>query len=35
MTLWIGEPTLFLAGIFIYLPFFTWLCLKVWPEGSR
>jgi len=34
MTLWIGEPTLFLAGIFIYLPFFTWLCLKVGPEGS-
>ena len=34
MTLWIGEPTLFLAGIFIYLPFFTLLCLKVRPEGS-
>ncbi len=35
MTLWIGEPTLFLAGVFIYLPFFTWLGLKVWPQESR
>jgi putative membrane protein len=35
MTLWIGEPTLFWAGVFIYLPFFTWLCLKVWPDRSR
>ena len=34
MTLWIGELTIFLAGVFIYLPFFTWLVLKVWPEGS-
>ena len=34
MTLWIGERTIFLAGVFIYLPFFTWLVLKVWPEGS-
>jgi len=34
MTLWIGEPTLFLAGVFIYLPFLTWLVLKVWPEGG-
>ena len=32
VTWWIGEPTLFLAGIFIYLPFFTWLALKVWPK---
>ena len=31
MTLWIGELTIFLAGVFIYLPFFTWLVLKVWP----
>jgi uncharacterized membrane protein len=34
VTLWIGEPTLFLAGIFIYLPFLTWLVVKVWPDGS-
>jgi uncharacterized membrane protein len=34
ITLWIGEPTLFLAGLFIYLPFLTWLVLKVWPEAS-
>ena len=34
MTLWIGEVALFLAGVFIYLPFLTWLVLKVWPEGS-
>ena len=32
ITLWIDEPALFLAGTFIYLPFFTWLWLKVlWP----
>jgi uncharacterized membrane protein len=31
MTLWIGEPTLFWAGVFIYLPFLTWLGLKIWP----
>jgi uncharacterized membrane protein len=30
ITLWIGEPTLFLAGVFIYFPFLTWLGLKVW-----
>jgi putative membrane protein len=30
ITLWIGETTLFLAGVFIYLPFLTWLTLKVW-----
>jgi uncharacterized membrane protein len=34
MTLWIGEPTLFWAGVFIYLPFFTWLVVKVWPDVS-
>jgi len=34
VTWWIGELTLLLAGIFIYLPFFTWLVLKVWPEGD-
>jgi uncharacterized membrane protein len=34
MTLYIGETTLFLAGVFIYLPFLTWLVLKVWPEAS-
>jgi uncharacterized membrane protein len=33
MTLWIGEPALFLVGVFIYLPFFTWLVLKVWPDN--
>ena len=32
MTLWIGEPTLSLAGVFIYLPFLTWLGLKVWEK---
>ncbi|MGQ9689351.1 MAG: carotenoid biosynthesis protein [Desulfobaccales bacterium] len=32
MALWIGEPNLFLAGVFIYLPFFTWLSLKIWAE---
>ena len=30
ITLWIGETILFLAGVFIYLPFLTWLGLKVW-----
>jgi uncharacterized membrane protein len=35
MTWWIGEPTLLLAGMFIYLPFFTWLVLKVWPGSNR
>jgi len=34
VTWWIGELTLLLAGIFIYFPFFTWLVLKVWPEGD-
>ncbi|MEJ2070763.1 MAG: carotenoid biosynthesis protein [Syntrophobacterales bacterium] len=34
MTLWIGEVALFLSGVFIYLPFLTWLVLKVWPAGS-
>jgi uncharacterized membrane protein len=29
MTLWIGEVTLFLAGVFMYLPFLTWLVVKV------
>ena len=33
MTLWIGEPTLFWAGVFIYLPFLTWLAVKVWPSS--
>jgi uncharacterized membrane protein len=32
VTLWIGEPALFLAGIFIYCPFLTWLGLKVWEK---
>jgi uncharacterized membrane protein len=32
VTLWIGEPGIFLAGVFIYLPFFTWLGLKVWEK---
>jgi len=32
ITLWIGEPTLFMAGVFIYLPFLTWLALKVWQK---
>ncbi len=32
VTLWIGEPALFLAGIFIYFPFLTWLGLKVWEK---
>lgn len=32
VTLWIGEPGLFLAGVFIYLPFLTWLILKVWEK---
>ena len=31
MTLWIGEAALFLAGAFIYLPFLTWLVVKIWP----
>jgi putative membrane protein len=31
MTLWIGEAALFLAGVFIYLPFLTWLVVKIWP----
>lgn len=35
MTLWIGEPTLFLTGVFIYLPFLTWLVLKVWPDNPE
>ena len=39
MTLWIGELALFLAGVFIYLPFLTWLVVKIWPgppeTGSR
>jgi uncharacterized membrane protein len=30
ITLMIGEPALFFAGAFIYLPFLTWLVLKVW-----
>jgi putative membrane protein len=29
MTFWIGEYTLGWAGIFIYLPFLTWLALKI------
>lgn len=29
MTLWIGEVTLFWVGVFIYLPFFTWLGVKL------
>jgi len=29
ITFWIGEYTLGWAGIFIYLPFLTWLALKV------
>lgn len=32
MTLMIGETTLFLVGAFIYLPFLTWLGLKVWQR---
>jgi len=35
MTLWIGEPALFWAGVFIYLPFLTWLVLKVWPAPQN
>ena len=35
MTLWIGETTLFFVGVFIYLPFFTWLFIKLWPEHSE
>lgn len=31
VTLWIGEQALFLTGVFIYLPFLTWLVLKIWP----
>ncbi len=31
MTFLIGEPTLGWAGIFIYLPFLTWLALRLWP----
>ena len=34
MTLWIGEPTLFWVGVFSYLPFLTWLVMKVWPDES-
>ncbi len=29
MTFWIGEYTLGWAGVFIYLPFLTWLLLKI------
>lgn len=29
MTLWIGEVALFWVGVFIYLPFLTWLGVKV------
>jgi len=32
MTWWIGEATLFWADVFIYLPFLTWLVLKIWPD---
>jgi uncharacterized membrane protein len=34
MTFWIGEPCLGWVGIFIYLPFLTWLTLKLLP-GKR
>jgi uncharacterized membrane protein len=32
MTFLIGEMTLGWVGVFIYLPFLTWLVLKVWPR---
>jgi|UniRef100_A0A7C3Z9K5 putative membrane protein len=32
LTLWIDEPNIFWAGVFISLPFLTWLALKVWPD---
>ena len=34
ITLMIGEPALFLAGAFIYLPFLTWLGLKLWRSDA-
>ena len=34
MTFWIGETCLGWVGVFIYLPFLTWLVLKLLP-GSR
>jgi putative membrane protein len=34
MTFWIGEYTLGWVGTFLYLPFFTWLTLKLWPAGD-
>jgi uncharacterized membrane protein len=35
MTFLIGETTLGWVGVFIYLPFLTWLILKLWPEGQK
>jgi putative membrane protein len=32
VTFWIGEPGMAWAGIFIYLPFLTWLTLRLWPQ---
>ena len=32
MTFWIGEYTLAWASVFIYLPFFTWLTVKVFSN---
>jgi uncharacterized membrane protein len=33
MTFWIGERLLGWVGVFIYLPFLTWLVLRLWGEG--
>jgi len=35
MTFWIGETCLGWVGVFIYLPFLTWLGLKVCSWGDR
>jgi len=35
MTFLIGETTLGWVGVFIYLPFLTWLVLKLLPEVRK
>ena len=35
MTFLIGETYLGWVGVFIYLPFLTWLVLKLLPEGQK
>ncbi len=35
MTFWIGETCLGWVGVFIYLPFLSWLALKLLPEAQK